>query len=247
MLVVPAAGIGSRLGSTTPKFLVPVLGRPMIDWLADLCRPYVSTLVVVVNPQVASLTKDRAWPENLRIEVRTQENPTGMLDAVLLGRDAAQAPTVASVWVMWCDQVAIAPSTVRHLATLSVNHPDAAIVMPTLLRDDPYIHFDRDPSGRIVGVRQRREGDAMPARGESDAGLFSFSRQAFLDWLPEYGRTVVTGNSTGERNLLPFIPWAASRAEVVTFPCTSDIEAVGINTPDDLRAVEQALARRDRE
>ena len=38
-LIIPAAGLGSRLGLNLPKVLVPVDGRPMIDWLVELYAP----------------------------------------------------------------------------------------------------------------------------------------------------------------------------------------------------------------
>jgi hypothetical protein len=109
------------------------------------------------------------------------------------------------------------------------------------VRDEPYIHFDRDRSGRIARVLQRREGDTMPARGESDMGLFALSRRAFVDLLPEYARAASPGAGTHERNFLPFIPWAAARAGVSTFPCENPMEAIGINTPEELAAVEAYL------
>jgi bifunctional N-acetylglucosamine-1-phosphate-uridyltransferase/glucosamine-1-phosphate-acetyltransferase GlmU-like protein len=84
----------------------------------------------------------------------------------------------------------------------------------------------------------------MPESGESDAGLFAFSREAFLTLLPDYANDVATGTATGERNLLPFIPWLAARREVVTFPCAADIEAVGINTPEERAFVERYLQSR---
>ena len=45
----------------------------------------------------------------------------------------------------------------------------------------------------------------------------------------------------GERNFLPFIPWIARTETVTTFPAESQMEAVGINTPQDLVLVEQYL------
>ncbi len=53
-----------------------------------------------------------------------------------------------------------------------------------------------------------------------------------------------TGTATGERNFLPFIPWASARGGVVTFPCTDPSEAIGVNTPDDLEVVERTLRQR---
>ena len=52
------------------------------------------------------------------------------------------------------------------------------------------------------------------------------------------------GRGTGERNFLPFIPWLAGRKPVVTFPCTDPMEALGINTPEDLQQVEAWLRSR---
>jgi hypothetical protein len=91
---------------------------------------------------------------------------------------------------------------------------------------------------------QRREGDVMPAAGESDMGLFALTRQAYERDLQEYARGVRPGRGTGERNFVPFLPWLAQRALVVTVPCTDDREAIGINTPEDLRVVEQWLRSR---
>ena len=52
------------------------------------------------------------------------------------------------------------------------------------------------------------------------------------------------GRGTGERNFVPFVPWLAQRAEVVTFPCTDEREAVGINTPEELRMMEAWIGAR---
>src|SRR6266545_4141881 len=62
--------------------------------------------------------------------------------------------------------------------------------------------------------------------------------------LPDYARNVERGRGTGERNFLPFIPWLAQRARVATFPCTDPREAIGINTPEELRRMEEWMVTR---
>lgn len=236
--------MGSRLGGTTPKFLVPVLGRPMIDWLIELCRPYVDHVVLIVSPAAVALLDGKSWPRGLSVTVGTQAKPTGMLDAVLEAAPHVGAGDAERIWVLWCDQIALDPRTIATLGVRGAAADAAALIMPTCTRAQPYIHFDRDERGTITAVRQRREGDEMPSVGESDAGCFDLSRQAFLEDLPIYSASVPLGSSTGERNLLPFIPWLAGRRQVATFPCLHEVEAIGINTPDELRIVEQALAAR---
>jgi bifunctional N-acetylglucosamine-1-phosphate-uridyltransferase/glucosamine-1-phosphate-acetyltransferase GlmU-like protein len=217
----------------------------MIDRLLDLYAPYVSHAVIVVQPMWDDEARRRAAAHRVPTTVVVQREPTGMLDAVMLARDAVRSTHAGRVWVTWCDQVAMHRDTVARLAAVSDAHGAAPLVMPVAFRPQPYIHLQRDGEGTIVRVLQRREGDQMPSVGESDAGLFSFSRVAFLDELPEYAATVEFGTATGERNLLPFIAWLSSRGEVVTFPCREDIEAVGINTPDELKQIEASLSARE--
>ena len=245
VLVIPAAGMGSRLGAARPKLLVPVAGVAMIDRLAALYRPVVDRVVLVVHPSFANEVEGHVRGWRPAPALVTQSSPSGMLDAILLASDAVGARADGDVWITWCDQVAVRPETIRRLAETATAHPDAWLVMPTVRRSEPYIHLQRNDAGRIVRVLHRREGDAMPLEGESDMGLFALSAEAYHDSLPRYAREVEAGRSTGERNFLPFIPWADARGGVVTFPATDDMEAVGVNTPEELALVERYL--RDRQ
>lgn len=245
LLVIPAAGRGSRLGFEGPKALLPIAGRPMIEHLLALYAATVDRYVVVVAPAAlgAFASTLGAWRE--RVEFAVQEQPTGMLPAILCAETTVAAYLPQHVWITWCDQIAISAGTIEALAAAVARHPDAGLVMPTVRQAPPYIHFDRDPTGRIIDVRQRREGDVMPADGESDAGLFVLRRDAYLEQLVAYGQLpAAAGTGTGERNFLPFIPWLASRMPVMTVPIDRADEAIGVNTPDDVRTVEAHLRER---
>jgi bifunctional UDP-N-acetylglucosamine pyrophosphorylase / glucosamine-1-phosphate N-acetyltransferase len=217
----------------------------MLDRLLALYRDLADRVVVVVNPAFADDVRRHAagHRDAARIECVVQPAPTGMLDAILLGLPAAERHRVSSVWVTWCDQVAVHPRTIERLAARTASDQHDALVLPTAAREDPYIHLQRDRSGRIVRVLHRREGDAMPKTGESDMGLFAMSSGAYREVLPRYAQDVEVGASTGERNFLPFIPWLARTHTVTTFPCEDPMESVGINTPEELARVEEYLGR----
>ena len=179
---------------------------------------------------------------------RSRRQPTGMLDAVLKGRDDRRASRQR--------RASGSPGAIRsrsirgpspRLSELSTKPGAAPIVMPvTLPRSNPYIHFAarRDGAHRHAscsGAKATR----CPIVGESDAGLFSFSRDAFLDGTAavcrgrsrrgaRHGNAICCRSSRG----------SAERSEVVVFPCVDEMEAVGINTPEELKAVEGYLARR---
>jgi bifunctional UDP-N-acetylglucosamine pyrophosphorylase / glucosamine-1-phosphate N-acetyltransferase len=245
VLIVPAAGAGSRLGGRIPKLLVPVAGIPMIDRIIDLYRDHIDDAVLVVNPACVDDVRRHidAGDGKVPFHYVEQASPTGMLDAILLAAREVDKAGSESIWITWCDQVAVRPATIDALSSATVARPQTAIVMPTSTREHPYIHLERDGARRITRVLQRREGDAMPATGESDIGVFALSRAAYTDLLPRYAREVEVGGATRERNFLPFIPWVARAHEVLTFPCTDPMEAVGVNTPEELKQVEEYLRR----
>jgi bifunctional UDP-N-acetylglucosamine pyrophosphorylase / glucosamine-1-phosphate N-acetyltransferase len=255
ILIVPAAGAGTRLGGVLPKLLVPVGGRAMIDRVLDLYRRVARSAVVVVSPAAEPsarthlrVTETEAYLAGVAIAIEcvVQPAPTGMLDAILLAAPAVSQAQPDEVWVTWCDQIAVHPDTVRRLAAALRDNPAAALAMPTVRRSDPYTHLERDATGRITRILHRREGDAMPQVGESDMGLFAMPRRTYEELLPAYERHVSVGKATGERNFVPFVPWLAGAHTVVTFPAVDEIEAMGVNTPDELRAVEAYLRDRER-
>jgi bifunctional N-acetylglucosamine-1-phosphate-uridyltransferase/glucosamine-1-phosphate-acetyltransferase GlmU-like protein len=243
VLIIPAAGAGTRLQSTRPKVLSPVNGRAMIDYLFDRYRNVVQRVVLVVHPSFESDVRTHVEQIGPHFDVQFAAQPeaTGMLDAILLASDAIAQSPAGRVWITWCDQIGVHPDTIETLGRLS-RESGAAAIFPTSRQQPPYIHIDRDADGRIAAIRQRREGDEMPPVGESDMGLFSLSAHAYLDLLPQFGRETGQATATRERNFLPFLPWLVRHGHsVLTFPSTNEIEAVGINTPDDRRTLETYL------
>jgi len=246
-VIIPAAGTGSRLGAGLPKLLVPVNGRPMILHLLELYANVAERVVVVVSPSAlgqVSAVLDGAVPP---VSLVVQQQATGMLDAVLLARDTVADAGPRRVLITWCDQVAISAGTVAAVAAAARRDPAPALVMPTCHKAEPYVHLERDAAGRIVRVLHQREGDAMPASGETDAGVFDLSVRSYLEWLPQYAEAPEIGARTGERNFVPFVAWVAARGTVVTLPCAAPEESIGINTPDDLAILEAHLQARQRQ
>ncbi len=213
----------------------------MIDHLLDLYATLAERAVLVVHPTAEALVRARLGD---RADVVVQPEPTGMLDAILLASPRVAHHSPRRVLVTWCDQLAIHPNTLDRLAAATSGPHAPALVLPTCVRPEPYIHFARDASGRIESVLHRREGDAMPDVGESDAGVFDLSLRAYRELLPEFSRAGAVGAGTGERNFLPFVAWVAAREPVVTIPCTSLEETIGVNTREELARVERYLATR---
>jgi bifunctional N-acetylglucosamine-1-phosphate-uridyltransferase/glucosamine-1-phosphate-acetyltransferase GlmU-like protein len=217
----------------------------MLDHLLDAYGPLTAHVIVVTSPLFSA--EMNAWSaRHAHVSLVEQSSPTGMLDAVLLAAPVVHRQQADAIWVTWADQIGILPETIQRLANVADATPTPALALPTVRRPHPYIHFTRDAQGRIAGLLQKREHDVMPPEGESDMGLFALGRDIYDTELPRYAADAPTGHGTAERNFLPFVPWLAQRRTVVTVSCTDPMEAVGINTPEELGQVEAWLRARSR-
>jgi bifunctional N-acetylglucosamine-1-phosphate-uridyltransferase/glucosamine-1-phosphate-acetyltransferase GlmU-like protein len=236
--VVPAAGRGTRLGYDLPKILYPIAERPILAWLIDLLGSHCGRLVFVLSPEGREPV-ERALPGLIpgRFDVVVQEVPTGMGDAVKLALGAVRSEHVT---IVWGDQVALRPESVDICMRLHQGRLQPDVTCPVVLRERPYIHFDRDDAGRITGLRQAREGDVMPDTGESDTGFFCFRTEALRGLLGQLRDDAdARGRGTGEFNLLPVIPLAARRSLTVLTPRIMTLEeTIGVNSRDDAMVIE---------
>jgi len=94
LAVILAAGRGSRMGSltaTTPKPLLPLQGRPILEHILAGIRAAGIDRVVIVTGYLATAIEDHFGAGEhygLQIEYRRQTTPTGTAKAVLLAADA---------------------------------------------------------------------------------------------------------------------------------------------------------------
>ncbi|HEC13566.1 MAG TPA: hypothetical protein ENI80_10020 [Acidiferrobacteraceae bacterium] len=244
IMIIPAAGTGSRLGASAPKVLVRVNGQPMLDYLFELYAPVVDLFVVVVSPGAEEEVRRFLGTVSVSTRVALQQEPTGMLDAILIPTEELSELRPAQIWITWCDQIAVCSQTVHKLAQATNNAAGARLVFPTIQREHPYIHFQRDKSGVITGIAQQREGDTMPQIGENDMGLFVLSDSAYFDLLPCFSRETGLGDETKERNFLPFTVWMQRHGVVQSLPGTHYLESIGVNTQAELKQIEQWLLDR---
>src|SRR5437660_11386760 len=90
--IILAAGLGTRLRpytETTPKPLLPLRGRPLLDWALGALPPAVDRLLVVVHylaEQVEEYLRSQKWVKSW--EAVLQEQPRGTGDALRACRGA---------------------------------------------------------------------------------------------------------------------------------------------------------------
>lgn len=234
--LIPAAGRGSRLGFDKPKILFPIAGHTILEWLLDLLRPLCSHFVFVLSAEGKEAVSP-LLPGDCRIAV--QKEPRGMADAIACGLPLVET---ANVLIIWGDQVALEPASLDLAMRVHQGpaRPDATC--PTLWRDKPYIHFERDAEGRVSRVLQAREGDTMPLRGESDCGVFLFTVSKLRQLLKVLLESkAAVGSRTGEFNFLPIFPMLD---RLITMPIMTEAQSVGVNSRADAEFLERHLLAR---
>jgi len=238
--IVPAAGGGTRLGHSGPKLLYPIGGEPILHHLERQLSQVVEGIVLVVSPEGLAPIREAAARLATPTELAVQPQAVGMADAVLAARAAPSVAEADLLLIVWGDQVVLRAETLRRLVAL-LEDMDADLALPTRTLPNPYIHFERDRSGRLQHVRQAREDDDMPVIGESDCGVFLVRREEFFERLQGYVAAPVTrGRVTGEVNFLPFlVSEQAAFRRICTMRGIDPRETLGVNTPE-----EAALAQR---
>lgn len=233
--VIPAAGIGSRLGAKIPKLLLPLTHSETV-WsvLRNKLLPVVDHIHIIASPQGEPLIRQATQADEAAglVSMSIQPKPLGMGDAIFQGHSVwSQA---SSILIIWGDQVFVSPQTLtRSLAAHA--GAEKTIALPLTQVTAPYVEYIFNNDSRLVEIKQSREGDACSATGLADVGTFILSVTELLPAWQTYSNTAAQGSRTGEINFLPFLPFlAASGWRVQPVKIKDATEARGINTPDDL-------------
>jgi len=232
--VLLAAGRGTRMGhltNSTPKPLLPLRGRPIIEHiLAGLHDAGVRRVAIVVG-YLGEQIKERLGDGSrlgLHIDYRRQDRPDGTAKALLLVRDLlGDDPFVLS----WGDIVVDQREYTALVRRFEESPCDAMLsINPT---DDPWrgAAVTVDADGRVQSLIEK------PPRGTSqtrwnNAGIFVFTELIF-----SYAERL-EASARGEYELPQAVAKMIADGRVVrTHPITGFWSDLG--TPEDLASAEE--------
>ena len=177
VVVILAAGEGTRMRSATPKLLHPLCGRAMIHW------PVAAAQAAGASRSSWSTTRRAGWSRTLSaasgaadVALAIQAQPRGTADAV---KAAAEFLGAGTVIVLNGDVPLIRPETIQDLAQAH-ERAQAGATIATMRLHDPsgYGRVVRDADGWVLRVVETKHpGDASPdelAIDEVNAGVYAF-------------------------------------------------------------------------
>ena len=225
-----AAGLGTRLRPhtlTTPKPLLPVQGRPILDWALGALPPRVDRVLVVVNylaEQIEAYLRTQKY--FAQWETVRQEVPRGTGDAVRSCKDRLRSE---SVLVLNGDDLYGAADLAR-LARC----PAGVLVYPV---DDPRrwgIAFLR-PDGALDRLVEKPD---LEGRHPANTGAYAFPRSVF--------DTELTLSARGEYEVTDYVSMLAAEQPVQVVEATfwlpiGNVEIWQAAQTQDLKAVSRPL------
>jgi bifunctional UDP-N-acetylglucosamine pyrophosphorylase/glucosamine-1-phosphate N-acetyltransferase/UDP-N-acetylglucosamine pyrophosphorylase len=240
LAIILAAGKGKRMASDLPKVLVPVCGRPMVRYVIDAVRAAgITRMVVVVGYRGELVRQELAGEPGVEFAEQTEQLGTG--HAVMMCR-AQLARQQGPVVVLAGDSPMTQASSLKALlAEFAARRP--ACLLGTASKPKPagLGRILRDGAGKFIGIIEDK--DASPeqkAITEVNLSTYVFRPDALLSALDQ----LTSNNAQGEYYLTD-CPGVLMRAgEAVDARCVlQPVEALSINTPDELRAVEEEMMK----
>ncbi|MEZ5077049.1 MAG: bifunctional UDP-N-acetylglucosamine diphosphorylase/glucosamine-1-phosphate N-acetyltransferase GlmU [Solirubrobacterales bacterium] len=240
LVLVMAAGEGTRMRSSTPKMLHPVCGQPMVAWPILAAREAGAERVAAIVSPGHDISA--ALPEGSETVVQPQPDGTGgAIRAALPQIESAETVLVLSGDVPLIGTDTIAELLAAHDASA------AAATMLTIELPDPgaYGRVVRAASGEVERVVEAKAaGDASAAQleiHEVNAGTYAFDAAPLAAALA----ALSNDNAQGEYYLPDVFPALRAAGHTVAAHLAEDLAVtMGINNRADLAAVEAEARRR---
>lgn len=236
--VVLAAGKGTRMKSSLPKVLHPLLGKPMLAYAIEAAQEATGAPPVVVVGHQAERVQQAFAETDVRFVV--QDPPLGTGHAVQQAQSAAQRAR----WVLVTngDMPLLRGATLRRLVEAQRDH-QGPITMLTVVADDPrgFGRVVRDEKGFVQAIVE--EADATPeqkAIRELNVGAYCFDAAWLWDHLPQ-----LPLSPKGEYYLTDLVGLAVAEGTSVQALTLEDpTEAIGVNTRVHLAEAARVMQRR---
>ncbi len=243
LIVILAAGKGTRMKSALPKVLHKVAGRSMLGHvLAQAESVPAADIAVVIGPG-----QDEVRTEVTRLspaaKVFVQESQSGTADAVLAARPALQEHN-GDVIVLYADTPLIEATTLASLRAALDGGAGVAVLGFEAKDSTGYGRLITVNENTLLAIREHK--DASPEERKitlCNSGVLAFRLPDLLGVLNRIGN----GNAKGEYYLTDAVEIARAdgvRAAVVRTP---EDEVLGVNSRGQLAIAERIWQDRARE
>lgn len=240
--VVMAAGKGTRMESDLPKALVPVCGRPMIEYVLDaLTAGGIDRSIVVVGHRGDLVREQLAARTNVEFAEQPEQLGTG--HAVMMCRDALSNHD-GPVVVVACDSPLMQSSSVRTLCE-AFHERRPACILGTVHKSNPHGlgRIVRDASDEFLRIVEEKDAtDDERKITEVNLSYYVFDCRSLFAALD----ALRPDNAQGEYYVTDCLEiLRRDGKQVLALPELQPCESMSINNMAELRALEDEMRKRE--
>ena len=227
-----AAGQGKRMHSSLPKVLHPIAGKPMLAHVILAARKIQPQKICIVHGHGGDLV--RAKIADAEIVWVKQEPQLGTGHAVLQALPKLEDSGITLV--LYGDVPLIRPETLQALCNAAATGKLAWLTM-TVTNPQGLGRIIRDNNGNVRGIVEDKDASNVEKSiNEINTGFLACPTELLTRWLP-----ALTNNNAQQEYYLPDILTMAVKegVGVETFSPSSETEITGINSKDQLAALER--------
>ena len=241
-VIILAAGLGTRMKSSTIKILHRAAGRPLVDYVLDLAAGVCRTAPVLVIGHQRDAVQ-QAVGSRARYAIQDQQLGTG--HAVLQAAAILEKEGVGkkNVLILSGDVPLTRPETLRRLLD---EHQRAgnALTLLTMRLPSPgmYGRIIRDSKGEVERIVEAKDASEEQKKiDEVNAGIYVFGGEHLFSNL----RNLSNSNAQGEYYLTDLLGTLRGAGKRVGALIVDDpTEALGVNSRAELATVEAEIQRR---
>ena len=239
-VIVLAGGLGTRMRSSVPKVLYPLLGRPILRWVLECVRALgPEQVVVVTNPKTDR--QIRAATEDMALVYAIQRRPLGTANAFATGIRALGGPE-GPVLVLNGDTPLLRPETLRRFIGQAQKRSLSLGVLSFYCQaPQGYGRVIRDGTGRAIAIREEKDlSETERQIKEVNSGVYYMKTEA-----QALVRRIKKNPLKGEYYLTDIVGLALKRGLAFdVLQVGREEEFLGINTKEELLQAQRILRRR---
>ena len=232
-IVILAAGKGTRMGSSLPKVLAGLAGRPMLEHVLDSVSQLKKTkLHVVVGHEAQQVRKTFFGNKKINWIKQTKQLGTGHA----VKQAAKHIRSNSNVVILYGDVPLISESTISKLAKLAYKGPS----LLTFNKENPtgYGRIVRGSRNKIEAIIEEK--DASPSQKEItevNSGIMAFKAQDLIRLLGK-----IRNNNKAKEFYLTDTVYEAhlEKLNIQSLRLSNADEVLGCNTLEELQVLEKA-------
>lgn len=240
-IVILAAGQGKRMGSELPKVLVPIKGKPMIEYLIKAIKKsgIDKEPVIVVSPDNKEIIQKALRRYKCKFAIQEEQLGTG--HALLCAKEII-GDRADHILCCYGDHPFIKSATIKRIGR---SHNGVITMMTTGVKDykgwrKNFFHWGRvlRNHGHIKSIVEFKDADDKIKKiREVNPAIYCFQ----TSWLWRNIKKIKNNNAQKEYYLTDLIKSAFIQGEnVESFPIDPE-EAMGINTKEELKIAKKLI------